>query len=150
MAKQPLKKKEVKTSSFRDFKKSAGFNTNIADKPIEWLEMPQGFLDALHVNIPQGYVSIVAGHSHTGKSTLINHAITAAQRQGLIPVIYDTENNFDFSYVSDPTKGKMAPKWEGPYHVVRCRKKWAYHLMTETGKMLPRSWNAEHLKRYYM
>ena len=98
MAKQPLKKKEVKTSSFRDFKKSAGFNTNIADKPIEWLEMPQGFLDALHVNIPQGYVSIVAGHSHTGKSTLINHAITAAQRQGLIPVIYDTENNFDFSY----------------------------------------------------
>ena len=98
MAKQPLKKKEVKTSSFSDFKKTAGFTTNIADKPLEWIEMPKGFIDALHVQIPQGYVSIIAGHSHTGKSTLINHAITSAQRQGLIPVIYDTENNFDFGY----------------------------------------------------
>jgi hypothetical protein len=50
----------------------------------------------------------------------------------------------------DPTEGKMEPKWEGPYQVVRCHKKWAYRLMTETGKMLPRSWNAEHLKKYYM
>ena len=98
MAKQPLKKKEVKTSSFSDFKKANGFTTNIADKPIEWLEMPKGFVDALHINIPQGYVSIIAGHSNTGKSTLINHIVAAAQRQKLIPIIYDTENNFDFSY----------------------------------------------------
>jgi hypothetical protein len=50
----------------------------------------------------------------------------------------------------DPTEGKMAPKWEGPYKVVGCHQKGACHLMTETGKMLPRSWNAEHLKKYYM
>jgi transposase InsO family protein len=50
----------------------------------------------------------------------------------------------------DPTEGKMGPKWEGPYKVVGCHQKGAYRLMTETGKILPRSWNAEHLKKYYM
>jgi hypothetical protein len=52
--------------------------------------------------------------------------------------------------MKDPTEGKMGPKWEGPYKVVGCHQKWAYRLMTETGKILPRSWNAEHLKKYYM
>jgi hypothetical protein len=50
----------------------------------------------------------------------------------------------------DLTEGKMGPKWEGPYKVVGCHQKRAYRLMTETGKILPRSWNAEHLKKYYM
>ena len=51
--------------------------------------------------IPLGYVTTIVGHSNTGKSTLINHAVVAAQKQGLIPVIYDTENNFDFTYAID-------------------------------------------------
>jgi hypothetical protein len=50
----------------------------------------------------------------------------------------------------DLAKGKLAPKWEGPYQVVRCQEKVAYHLKSEIGKMLPRAWNAEHLKKYYM
>jgi hypothetical protein len=50
----------------------------------------------------------------------------------------------------DPTEGKITPKWEGPYKVVGCHQKGAYRLITQTGKMLPRSWNAEHLKKYYM
>ena len=47
------------------------------------------------------YVSTICGHPNTGKSTLINHAIVSAQRQGIVPVIYDTENNFDFQYAID-------------------------------------------------
>ena len=43
----------------------------------------------------------IIGGTGSGKSTLVNHAIVAAQRQGLIPVIYDTENNFDFKYAMD-------------------------------------------------
>jgi hypothetical protein len=31
----------------------------------------------------------------------------------------------------DPTEGKMAPKWEGPYKVVGCHQKGAYRPMTE-------------------
>ena len=74
-------------------------SSSIADKPMDWLIMPKAFQDATKLpGIPIGYSTCVMGHSNTGKSTLINHAIVAAQRQGIIPVIIDTENSFSFDY----------------------------------------------------
>lgn len=105
---QPLKKKEVKKEAFniKDLKAKIGIATETigssnADKPMQWLIMPEGFREALKLNIPQNYVTLICGHSNSGKSTIINHAIVAAQKQDLIPVIYDTENNFDFTYAID-------------------------------------------------
>lgn len=99
MAKQPLKKKEVKKSSFSDFKKSNGYTYNNADKELDWILMPDAFREATRLpGFPIGFISSILGHSNTSKSTLINHAIAQAQRQGIIPVIIDTENAFDFSY----------------------------------------------------
>lgn len=110
---QPLKKAPIKKkSTIADLKAKMGIGVSVdkgkiqgasnADKPIDWLIMPKAFQDALKLpGFPQGYVSTVCGHSNTGKSTLVNHAIVAAQKQGLIPVIYDTENNFDFNYAID-------------------------------------------------
>lgn len=110
---QPLKKKEVKKkNTISDLKSKMGFGVSVdkgkisgasnADKPLEWLIMPKAYQDAVKLpGFPMGYVSTIVGHSNTGKSTLINHAIVAAQRQGIIPVIYDTENNFDFNYAID-------------------------------------------------
>lgn len=70
-----------------------------ADKPMDWLYMPQAFQDATKLpGIPVGYITSVIGHSNTGKTTLINHAMVAAQRQGYIPVYFDTENAFSFEY----------------------------------------------------
>lgn len=104
MGKQPLKKKGSK--AFTEWMKNKGYAStkemSNADKEMQWLVMPKGFSDALMLpGIPQNYVSLVVGHSNTGKSTIINHAIVAAQKQGIIPVIYDTENNFDFTYAMD-------------------------------------------------
>ncbi len=110
---QPLKKAPIKKkATIADLKAKMGFgvkvekgevqNASNADKPIDWLLMPKAFQDALKLpGFPQGYVSTLVGWPNTGKSTLINHAIVAAQKQGLIPVIYDTENNFDFNYAID-------------------------------------------------
>lgn len=110
---QPSKKAPIKKkTSISSLKEKMGFGVTVekgkiqgasnADKPIEWIIMPKAYQDALKLpGIPQGYVSTVCGHSNTGKSTLVNHAIVAAQRQGIIPVIYDTENNFDFKYAMD-------------------------------------------------
>jgi hypothetical protein len=50
----------------------------------------------------------------------------------------------------DPTEGKLRPQWEGPYKVIRCHDKGAYHLIDTAGKELLRAWNAEHLKKYFM
>lgn len=97
MAKQPLKKKEVK--GFSDFKKNNGYTYNNADKEMEWIIMPPGFQEATRLpGFPIGFVSSILGHSNVGKSTLMNHALAQAQRQGIIPVIIDTENAFDFTY----------------------------------------------------
>lgn len=110
---QPLKKAPIKKgAALSNLKEKLGIKTKVekgkiigasnADKPMEWLLMPPAFQDALKLpGIPQNFVSLVVGHSNSGKSTLINHAIVAAQRQGLIPVIFDTENNFDFTYAMD-------------------------------------------------
>ena len=110
---QPQKKAPIKKkATVADLKAKMGFGVTVdngkihgasnADKPMEWLIMPKAFQDAIKLpGFPQGYVSTICGHSNTGKSTLVNHAIVAAQRQGIIPVIYDTENNFDFKYAID-------------------------------------------------
>jgi hypothetical protein len=50
----------------------------------------------------------------------------------------------------DPVEGKLASNWEGPYKVISCRRPGAYHLEDYVGKVLPRPWNAEHLRRYFI
>lgn len=112
MAKQPLKKKDVKTSSFsvKTLKENLGLavksaediNKSNADKPMEWITLPKGFQEALKVpGIPIGYFTGVMGWSDTGKSTIKNCAIAAAMKQGIMPVIFETEGNFDFQHAID-------------------------------------------------
>ena len=98
---QPLKKKEIKKFDIGEFKKKIT-STPVADKPMEWIIMPKAFQDALHIpGIPAGYMSGVRGWSDTGKSTIKNCLIAAAQKQGILPIIFETEGNFDFKYAID-------------------------------------------------
>ena len=46
----------------------------------------------------------------------------------------------------DPTHGKLGLNLEGPYIVSRLVRPGNYELQMEEGKILPHSWNAEHLK----
>ena len=98
---QPLKKKEIKKFDIGAFKKKIS-SAPVADKPMEWIIMPKAFQDALHIpGIPVGYMSGVRGWSDTGKSTIKNCLIAAAQKQGILPIIFETEGNFDFKYAID-------------------------------------------------
>jgi hypothetical protein len=54
-----------------------------------------------------------------------------------------------FQNTTDPAHGKLAAKWEGPYQIESDAGKGAYRLMTMDGELLPRSWNAIHLKKYF-
>ena len=85
-----------------------------ADKKMEWLLMPKGFVDATKLpGIPQGYVTTLIGHSNVGKTTIVNHVIAAAQQQGLLPILIDTEGNFDPHYAE-----KMGAEFEYYYREV--------------------------------
>lgn len=108
--KQAIKKGAgIKKKGISAWKEKAGLGvtaTNLevsnADKPMDWLVMPKAFQEATRLTgFPIGYVSMIGGFSDTGKTTIINHVLVAAQRQGFIPVIYDTENNMDWRYLTD-------------------------------------------------
>ncbi|GAV84222.1 hypothetical protein CFOL_v3_27666 [Cephalotus follicularis] len=55
------------------------------------------------------------------------------------------------SAIGDPTgtRGKLAPSWEGPYKIKRVLRPGTFKLETLGGKEISRSWNAEHLRKYY-
>ena len=50
---------------------------------------------SLFGGIQQGRTILFAGPSQTGKSYIVQKILANAQKQGLIPVIYDTENAID-------------------------------------------------------
>ncbi|KAL0455313.1 UNVERIFIED_CONTAM: hypothetical protein Slati_0870500 [Sesamum latifolium] len=45
--------------------------------------------------------------------------------------------------------GKLDPKWEGPYKIIRIIKNGAYKLEDEEGHTLSRPWNVHNLRRVY-
>jgi hypothetical protein len=49
----------------------------------------------------------------------------------------------------DPANGKLTPKWEGLYKMVKNHRPGAYHIENAKGKHLPHPWNAQHLKKFY-
>lgn len=108
--KQAIKKGDgIKKKGISAWKEKVGLNATAAnlevsnaDKHMDWLVMPKAFQEATRLTgFPIGYVSMIGGFSDTGKTTILNHVLVSAQRQGFIPVIYDTENNMDWKYLTD-------------------------------------------------
>ncbi|XP_015938645.1 uncharacterized protein LOC107464228 [Arachis duranensis] len=48
-----------------------------------------------------------------------------------------------------PGEGKLAANWEGPFRVKKVMGKGAYKLERLDGKEVPRTWNADNLRRFY-
>jgi hypothetical protein len=46
--------------------------------------------------------------------------------------------------------GKLQLKWEGPFLVVSSSRPGSYRLKDLDGNDIPRSWNADELRRYYV
>lgn len=108
--KQAVKKKEIVKPDIASIKANLGLikkspedlSKSCADKPMEFIVMPKAFENALKLpGFPMGYMSIITGWSNTGKSTMKNCLIASCINSGILPVIYETENNFDFKYAMD-------------------------------------------------
>ncbi|XP_057734220.1 uncharacterized protein LOC130949553 [Arachis stenosperma] len=48
-----------------------------------------------------------------------------------------------------PGEGKLAANWEGPYRIKKAMGKGAFKLERLDGKEVPRTWNADNLRRFY-
>ncbi|XP_074327452.1 uncharacterized protein LOC141665365 [Apium graveolens] len=49
----------------------------------------------------------------------------------------------------NPQHGVFGANWEGPYKIKAISWKGTYHLEYLEEKLVPRAWNAEHLRKYY-
>nr|KYP31009.1 hypothetical protein KK1_049275 [Cajanus cajan] len=49
----------------------------------------------------------------------------------------------------DTSDGKLAPTWGGPFRIAENLENGAYRLEEFSGKPVPRTWNATHLKFYF-
>ena len=49
----------------------------------------------------------------------------------------------------NPSWGKLAPNWEGPYRITSVAGICAYHLEDLDEKAVLRPWNVNNLRRYY-
>lgn len=98
--KKPSKNTVTKSSySLEDFKKSQGVETTIRDKELSWVPLSKAWHDAIKLpGFARGYVNSIRGYSNTGKSTGFYEAIAGAQKIGDLPVIIETEGNFNWDH----------------------------------------------------
>ena len=54
-----------------------------------------------------------------------------------------------FENTTDPVAAKFQSNWEGLYMIVKIRATGSYTLNKLDRTLVPRMWNAMHLKRYY-
>lgn len=76
---------------------------------------------SLFGGIPKSRVTMLAGPSMTGKSFIVQKILASAQKEGAIPVIFDSENAIDAQGAQalglDPTKVKYVPS----FSIEECR-----------------------------
>jgi RecA/RadA recombinase len=80
------------------------FATYLSDSTLSrvggWIDTGSYVLNAivsgsLYGGIPKGRVTMMGGESMTGKTLFVQKILANAQKEGLIPVIFDTENAVD-------------------------------------------------------
>lgn len=89
-----------KTYDIQDFKKEHGISDKSQKHKEEvWYKFSDGYAKAIGVpGIPMYCGSQFIGFSDTGKSTGIYESIVAAQKVGHLPIIVDTEGNWNWEY----------------------------------------------------
>src|SRR6056300_577594 len=113
------KKKEVqeaasaavkKNFNLSNFKKKKGFsNSSVKFKEQGWIPLSKAFQDITSLpGIPTGHITLLRGHSDTGKTTALIEAAVNAQKLGILPVFIVTEMKWSWN---------MPVKWD--YNLTR-------------------------------
>lgn len=106
---KPIAKKEY---SLDDFKKKIN-NKEEPDKEVTWFTMSKAWQEETGLpGIAKGYISLFRGFSNTGKSTAMCEALVAAQKEGVLPIIIDTENN-----LSRERLALMGFDWDSGFYI---------------------------------
>jgi hypothetical protein len=88
------------TFNLDSFKESKNLSsTSIKMKTQKWIPLSQAFQDCLSIpGIPQGHITLLRGHSDTGKTTALLEAAVSAQKMGVLPVFIVTEMKWNWEH----------------------------------------------------
>lgn len=106
------------TIDLEKFKKGKNLSAGVVFKEQRWIPLSQAFQDTLQIpGIPIGHITLLRGHSDTGKTTALLEAAVSAQKMGVLPVFIITEMKwdwnharemgFEFEEVADPASGEI-------------------------------------------
>jgi len=74
-------------------------STSIKMKEQTWIPLSKAFQDCLSIpGIPVGHITLLRGHSDTGKTTALLEAAVSAQRVGILPVFIITEMKWNWEH----------------------------------------------------
>jgi len=81
------------------FKKSKFLDQSVKFKPQKWIPLSKAFQDVLSIpGIPMGHITLLRGHSDTGKTTAMLEAAVAGQKMGILPVFIVTEMKWNWEH----------------------------------------------------
>jgi hypothetical protein len=91
-----------KPFSLDNFKKAKFLTTAVKFKVQQWIPLSKAFQDVTSVpGIPMGHISLLRGHSDTGKTTAMLEAAVSAQKMGVLPVFLITEMKWNWEHAKE-------------------------------------------------
>lgn len=101
---QQTAEKAVKGSfSLGNFKKKKGFaNSSVKFKEIQWIPLSKAFQEVTSVpGVPAGHITLLRGHSDTGKTLFLLETAASAQKMGVLPVFIITEMKWSWEHARE-------------------------------------------------
>ena len=91
---------ELKSNfSLDKFKEKKLLKNSVKFKPQQWLPLSDAFQEITSVpGIPLGHISLLRGHSDTGKTTALIEAAVSAQKVGILPIFIITEMKWNWEH----------------------------------------------------
>lgn len=85
------------------FKERKGLGAeNAKYKEQTWIPLSKAWQQVVSLpGIPQGHITMLRGHSDTGKTTTLLECAASCQRNGILPVFIITEVKFSWQYARD-------------------------------------------------
>lgn len=84
------------------FKQKKGFDKHVQFKEQEFIPVSTALQEAISIpGIPKGHITLLRGHSDTGKSTLLNEVAISAQQNNILPVFIITEMKFSWEHLKE-------------------------------------------------
>lgn len=94
--------KKSSAFSLDNFKKSKNLTEGSKFKKQEWIPLSPAFNSAIGFpGLPTGHITVIRGHSDTGKTTAMIETAISAQKMGLLPVFIITEMKWSFEHAKE-------------------------------------------------